>query len=207
MGIAWDQADEVTMTQTRFSPNAVIAGSAMLVLLLLLSSAAVFATAEPLGTTEPHRMAAATATDVGLALPTTSATATSTPQASPSQQASPDTTPEPSSTPSPTAVPSATPYRDTVWNARIYVKAKLGARGYDCINYIWTRESKWNPRAANSNGAYGIPQAYPGSKMASFGSNWRYSPLTQVKWGMWYVKNRYGSACNALTFFKSHGWY
>jgi len=52
-----------------------------------------------------------------------------------------------------------------------------------CIDYVWTRESKWNPRAGVPSGAYGIPQAFPGSKMARFGSNWRTSPLTQVKWG------------------------
>jgi hypothetical protein len=43
--------------------------------------------------------------------------------------------------------------------------------------------------------------------MAAFGSNWRYSPLTQVKWGLWYVNSRYGSACAAYNFWKAHGWY
>ena len=102
--------------------------------------------------------------------------------------------------------PAPTP-RDTIWNARTYVKNRVGARGYDCINAVWTAESKWNPRAGNPAGAYGIPQAFPGSKMAAFGSNWRYSPLTQVKWGLWYVTERYGSACGAYDFWKSHGWY
>lgn len=97
--------------------------------------------------------------------------------------------------------------RDTVWNARIYVKNRIGASQYDCINPIWTAESKWNPLAGNPSGAYGIPQAYPGSKMAAFGSNWRTSPLTQVKWGIWYVNSRYGSACRAYSFWKEHGWY
>ncbi len=122
----------------------------------------------------------------------------------------PTFTPVPATpTPVPTARPTPVPTpRDTVWNARIYAKNRLGARGYDCINAVWTAESKWNPRAENPySGAYGIPQAYPGSKMAAFGSNWRYSPLTQVKWGIWYVTDRYGSACGAYNFWKSHGWY
>ena len=43
--------------------------------------------------------------------------------------------------------------------------------------------------------------------MATFGSNWLTSPLTQVKWGIWYMNTRYGSACAAWSFFQSHGWY
>jgi hypothetical protein len=120
----------------------------------------------------------------------------------------PTPTPAPSlATLAPTPKPTPKPYRDTVTNARLYVKNRIGPAQYNCIDYIFTRESGWNPRAANPSGAYGIPQAKPGSKMATFGSNWRYSPLTQVKWGIWYVNSRYGSACQALTFFKSHGWY
>ena len=120
----------------------------------------------------------------------------------------PTPTPMPA-TPTPVPVkptPAPTP-RDTVWNARTYVKNRVGAKGYDCINAVWTAESKWNPRAGNPAGAYGIPQAYPGTKMAAFGSNWKYSPLTQVKWGLWYVTDRYGSACGAYNFWKVHAWY
>lgn len=117
-------------------------------------------------------------------------------------------TQSPTRTPKPTPKPTPKKYRDTVTNARAYVKRQVGVTQYNCINYIWTRESKWNPRAENpTSGAYGIPQAHPGNKMARFGSNWRYSPLTQVRWGLWYVKDRYGSACKALAFFKAHGWY
>ena len=109
-------------------------------------------------------------------------------------------------TPTPKPTPAPTP-RDTVWNARTYAKNRLGAKQYDCINAIFTYESKWNPQAGNPSGAYGIPQAKPGSKMATFGSNWRYSPLTQVKWGIWYVNSQYGSACAANAFRQGHGWY
>ena len=111
-------------------------------------------------------------------------------------------------TPTPTAKPTPRPTpRDTVWNARIWLKVQVGARQYSCIYQLWYKESKWNPFASNRSGAYGIPQAYPGSKMAAFGSNWRYSPLTQVKWGLSYVNSRYGSGCDAWAFWQSHGWY
>jgi hypothetical protein len=127
----------------------------------------------------------------------------------------PPATSSPSATPSPTATPTAKPkpkpkpitYADTVAGARAYVRARIGTRQYNCINEIFTHESKWNPRAGKVTGAYGIPQAFPGSKMATFGSNWQTSPLTQVKWGIWYVDDRYGSACAAWAFWQAHGWY
>jgi hypothetical protein len=125
----------------------------------------------------------------------------------------PAATPTPNPTPTTAPRPTPVPYRDTVWNARTYVQNRVGAKGYDCVNVIWTHESGWDPYQAYPAGgnpalvAYGIPQAHPGSKMAAFGSNWRYSPLTQVKWGLWYVANRFGSACAAYTFWEAHGWY
>ncbi len=140
---------------------------------------------------------------------TPSPTPTATPSPSPSLSPSPSPTPSPKPTrkPTPRPKPRATPLPDTVAGARQYVKNAVGISQYNCINYVWTRESKWNPRAGSPERAYGIPQAFPGSKMASFGSNWKTSPLTQVKWGLSYVKSRYGSACGAYNFWKAHGWY
>jgi hypothetical protein len=66
----------------------------------------------------------------------------------------------------------------------------------------------WKVNATNrSSGAYGIPQALPGSKMASAGSDWRTNPATQIIWGVNYMKGRYGSPCRAWTFKHAHGWY
>jgi hypothetical protein len=87
------------------------------------------------------------------------------------------------------------------------VKLRIGVKQYNCVNAIWSQESKWNPRAGDVDGAYGIPQAFPGSKMAAFGSKWRTSPITQVKWGIWYVNSQYGSGCAAWSFWRDHGWY
>lgn len=84
----------------------------------------------------------------------------------------------------------------------------LASADFDCIDRIWTQESNWNVHADNpSSSAYGIPQALPGSKMASEGADWRNNPETQIRWGLGYIKDRYGSACSAWSFKRSHGWY
>src|SRR5699024_3929801 len=88
----------------------------------------------------------------------------------------------------------------------------LAARGWSgqwsCLNSLWARESGWNPHAQNpSSGAYGIPQALPGSKMASAGADWRTNPATQITWGLNYIAGRYGSPCGAWGHSQSVGWY
>jgi hypothetical protein len=76
-----------------------------------------------------------------------------------------------------------------------------------CLEALWTRESGWRTDAANSSGAYGIPQALPGSKMGSVGSDWRTNASTQITWGLNYIGGRYGSPCAAWSHFKSRNWY
>lgn len=79
---------------------------------------------------------------------------------------------------------------------------------FACLNSLWAKESGWNYRASNpSSGAYGIPQALPGSKMGAFGSDWRTNPATQIKWGLHYIDGRYGSPCSAWSSAQSKGWY
>lgn len=83
-----------------------------------------------------------------------------------------------------------------------------GDAEYSCYDKIITQESGWNYKAENpSSGAYGIPQALPGSKMASAGSDWRTNPATQIKWSLGYIKDRYGSPCKAWSFKQGTGWY
>jgi hypothetical protein len=78
----------------------------------------------------------------------------------------------------------------------------------NCLEPLWSKESGWNPLSSNGgSGAYGIPQALPGSKMAVFGDDWKTNPATQVKWGLSYIKSRYGTPCNAWATFQSKGWY
>ncbi len=89
----------------------------------------------------------------------------------------------------------------------ILQKRGLGTDQYNCLVSLWDRESHWNVYAANPNGAYGIPQALPGNKMASVGSNWRTSAHTQIIWGLQYIDGRYGSPCAAWAHSQSSGWY
>jgi len=78
---------------------------------------------------------------------------------------------------------------------------------YGCLDNIYSRESGWRYNAWNASGAYGIPQALPGSKMASAGADWLTNPATQIKWGLGYIKSVYGSPCQAWAFWQGHGWY
>ena len=83
-----------------------------------------------------------------------------------------------------------------------------GEDQYACLESLWTKESKWNVSAANaSSGAYGIPQALPGSKMASAGADWRTNAATQISWGLGYIENRYATPCGAWAHSKNTGWY
>ncbi|NRQ39631.1 transglycosylase SLT domain-containing protein [Nonomuraea sp. NN258] len=91
-------------------------------------------------------------------------------------------------------------------------KPMVAKRGWNikqfrCLERLWTRESGWNHRAGNRSGAYGIPQALPGRKMAASGRDWRTNPRTQIAWGLSYIKKRYGSPCRAWAHFQSHHWY
>jgi Transglycosylase SLT domain len=88
--------------------------------------------------------------------------------------------------------------------AQLDAKNMLASYGWDnttqwtCLYNLWERESTWNVYADNtSSGAYGIPQSDPGDKMAMFGSDWQTDPVTQIKWGLYYINTTYGTPCNA----------
>ena len=73
---------------------------------------------------------------------------------------------------------------------------------------LWERESNWRLNAMNkSSGAYGIPQALPGSKMASEGTDWMTNAQTQIRWGVKYINGRYKNPCTALLHSNVKGWY
>jgi flagellar basal body-associated protein FliL len=82
------------------------------------------------------------------------------------------------------------------------------ASQFSCLEPLWAHESGWSVTASNpSTGAYGIPQALPGSRMASAGPNWRTDAATQIKWGLGYIKDTYGSPCAAESHEQADGWY
>jgi len=79
---------------------------------------------------------------------------------------------------------------------------------FSCLDSLWTLESGWNIYAQNpTTGAYGIPQALPGSKMASAGPDWQSDPATQIRWGLNYIQGSYGSPCAAWSHEEADGWY
>jgi hypothetical protein len=79
---------------------------------------------------------------------------------------------------------------------------------WGCLLNIWNRESGWNYQAENPySGAYGIPQALPGDKMASAGADWQTNPATQIKWGLGYIQSIYGTPCGAWNFELANGYY
>lgn len=78
---------------------------------------------------------------------------------------------------------------------------------FSALVNLWNKESGWNVGASNKSGAYGIPQALPGSKMASEGSDWATNGETQIRWGLKYIKSTYGSPSAAWQHFCSRGWY
>lgn len=89
---------------------------------------------------------------------------------------------------------------------RAYARARLSAEQYRCLDLLWTKESHWNPHETYGR-AYGIPQAVPGSKMASAGADWRTNPITQVRWGLGYIRAVYRTPCNAWAHSKAVNWY
>jgi hypothetical protein len=83
-----------------------------------------------------------------------------------------------------------------------------GESQFSCLEKLWNKESRWRVNADNpSSSAYGIPQALPGNRMAAYGSDWRTNPVTQIKWGLDYIENTYGSPCSAWGHSQAKGWY
>jgi len=93
---------------------------------------------------------------------------------------------------------------------RMMIAAGWGMDQWSALNALWTGESGWNEKALNpSSGATGIPQSLPGSKMASAGPDWRTNPATQIKWGLGYIRERYGSPSAAYAAWQARSphWY
>ena len=115
------------------------------------------------------------------------------------------------STGQPALVPSGqsvtTPAARTSKQVRLRLKTHMPLRQYRCLYDLWNAESGWRTHAGNVNRAYGIPQAFPGRRMASAGPDWRHNPATQVRWGRNYIRHRYGRPCAALRFQSRNGWY
>jgi peptidoglycan DL-endopeptidase CwlO len=118
---------------------------------------------------------------------------------------------QPSPAPSPSPSP-APPVPVSPGSYQSYALSLFPQYGWDgsemnCLDPLWNRESGWNPAASNSSGAYGIPQALPGSKMSSAGPDWLTDGDTQIRWGEGYIKSVYGTPCAAWDHELADGWY
>ncbi|WP_170062666.1 G5 domain-containing protein [Sediminihabitans luteus] len=106
------------------------------------------------------------------------------------------------------ARPAATPASNEALGRQMAASRGWGGSQAQCLDSLWTRESGWDHRAANpSSGAYGIPQALPGSKMGAAGGDWQTNPETQIAWGLDYIASVYGTPCGAWGHSQSVGWY
>ena len=135
---------------------------------------------------------------------------TAAPQPAATTPAPPPSSPAPTQAPATTAPPpiavSGTPQE--------YAQSLMGQYGWDdsqmsCLIPLWNNESGWNLYASNpSSGAYGIPQALPGDKMAAAGADWQTDADTQIRWGLGlYIKPVYGTPCAAWAHEEADGWY
>ncbi len=105
--------------------------------------------------------------------------------------------------------------KTTVAYAQAYAKQLMAnkygwtsPKQWEALKQLWTRESGWNYKAVNpSSQAWGIPQSLPGSKMGSMGGDWKTNPDTQIKWGLKYIRDRYGSPQGAWGAWNNKGWY
>ena len=103
-------------------------------------------------------------------------------------------------------------YTTPAGTAQTFAAKAVAGRGwapseFTCLVKLWNKESGWNTHAANPSGAYGIPQALPGSKMGAAGPDWQNSYQTQVTWGLGYIAGSYGSPCGAWAHSQAVNWY
>lgn len=152
---------------------------------------------------------------------TPSASASAKPSTAPTQAPAPApaaVAPQAAAPAAPVAPPApATPAVPVAVNdpagAQAYAASMLSSYGWgqgemSSLLTLWNKESDWRTTATNaSSGAYGIVQSLPGEKMASEGPDWQTNYQTQIRWGLNYIKERYGSPSAAWAFHLAHNWY
>lgn len=89
---------------------------------------------------------------------------------------------------------------------QMMLAAGFGEDQWQYLDKLWTHESGWIECKANyaGSGAYGIPQALPGSKM---GAGWQNDPEVQIRWGLGYIRGRYGNPEGAYNHWRAKNWY
>ncbi len=186
------------------------------------AKAAEQAAAEKAAREAAARAAAAAATATATPSPTTAKPSPTTAKPSPSTtkpttSSTSSTSPTGSSSPSTSAPPKGTDAQ-ILWaqkNPKTVAQQLMPKFGFDssqwtCLETLWQKESSWYWAADNPySSAYGIPQALPGTKMATAGADWLINPATQITWGLGYIKGRYGTPCAAWAAWQSRSphWY
>ncbi|MEV6336998.1 transglycosylase SLT domain-containing protein [Nocardia vinacea] len=114
--------------------------------------------------------------------------------------------------------PAASPPDSTTTVGLALSLVRLGTRAlaltvvplhqFPAFDAVITHESGWDVFAINpKSGAYGLGQALPAEKMQTHGADWRFNPLTQIRWTYDYMNARYGSPDGAWAFWQEHHWY
>jgi hypothetical protein len=83
---------------------------------------------------------------------------------------------------------------------KLYAHMKLlNAKQYRCLEVLWMRESKWDPRADNpKSSAYGIPQLLKLKER---------DPFKQIDLGLKYIVHKHRTPCRALDYHNKRGFY
>ena len=115
------------------------------------------------------------------------------------------------STPDPSQLPTSgggTPAQNQALGQKMALAYGWSGSQFDDLVKLWNAESGWQTLAKNaSSGAYGIPQSLPANKMAAAGADYLTNPATQIKWGLDYIKGRYGNPAGAWAHEQQYNWY
>jgi hypothetical protein len=91
---------------------------------------------------------------------------------------------------------------------RLLPEYGMSASEFGCLDALWVSESDWDPTADNpTSSAYGIPQALTGGTHENLPADYMTNPVSQIRWGLWYIENSYGTACSAWEFKQANNWY
>ena len=89
---------------------------------------------------------------------------------------------------------------------RLMPKYGFSSSEYSCLDALYVSESDWDMHADNpTSSAYGIPQAL--TEMHELPADYATNPVSQIDWGLDYIRNSYGTPCSAWEFKQANNWY
>jgi hypothetical protein len=82
----------------------------------------------------------------------------------------------------------------------------FSADQFGCLDALYVSESNWRIDADNpTSSAYGIPQAL--TELHDLPEGYMTSAEVQIRWGLDYIEDSYGSPCSAWSFKQANNWY